>query len=232
MGIKDFDDVYWTLRVEMLFYISILFLYLFKFLKNSDEIGVVASVLIVIMMTFFPDHIISQKIFNIFTLCQFLPLFTAGIIFFKLIKKQNKILKSYILLSICLGAQILLFPYAGRSRWFISQTEYVFILFTYFLLFALFVHGKLMWIKYKPLLFFGKISYALYLIHNFVSVSFIIPFLTSKLQLNYWVSAFVITLPVVIILATLITYYIEGPFSRILKARLRKFALKAKVIST
>lgn len=66
-------------------------------------------------------------------------------------------------------------------------------------------------------LFLGKISFALYLIHQYLSIGVIIPLLVNKLHLNFWVASLCIALPVVILMATFITFYIEIPLSRKMK---------------
>ena len=99
-------------------------------------------------------------------------------------------------------------------------------LFIYFLLFVLFVNDKLGFIVSKTTLFLGKISFALYLIHQLISFGFIIPIMTKHFHFNYWISALFICLPIVIGLASLVTYYIEIPFSRNLKLKLQSIAVQ------
>ncbi len=150
------------------------------------------------------------------------PLFFAGILLYKIrITKGNNALK-YSLFVLCFICQVILFNYAGRSKYYIDQIEYAMILSVYFGLFALFVNGKLGFIVSKWTLFLGKISYALYLSHQFISLVIIIPFLTNKLHINTVIASLFIALPIVILLATFITYYIELPMSKLMKEKLGK----------
>jgi peptidoglycan/LPS O-acetylase OafA/YrhL len=91
----------------------------------------------------------------------------------------------------------------------------------YFSLFILFVNNKLGFIVSKWSLFLGKISFALYLIHQYISIRVIIPYLVDDLHYNFWLASLFGALPVVILLASLITYFIEVPFSKKLKEKLR-----------
>ena len=91
----------------------------------------------------------------------------------------------------------------------------------YFGLFTLFVNDKLSFIVSKGTLFLGKISFALYLIHQYISIHVIIPYFTEVLLVNFWITSLFISLPVVIILASIITYYIEVPFSKKMKEKLK-----------
>ena len=93
---------------------------------------------------------------------------------------------------------------------FISSYEYSAMLGLYFLLFILFVNHKLNFIVSKPTLFIGKISFALYLIHQFISIEFIIPGLEKYVTTNFWITSS-IALTISISIATFITYYIEIP---------------------
>ena len=116
--------------------------------------------------------------------------------------------------------QIMLFSYSGRSHMQINHTEYSITLLAYFILFTLFVNKKLTFIVNKTTMFFGKISYALYLGHQYISFSFIFPTFYKNLELNFWVVAFLIDLPIITCIAAIITYKIEIPYSKLMKKEL------------
>lgn len=220
LGISDIDGPYWTMIVEMGFYISVSSFFYFKWLEYIKIIGFLVSILIVSMI-----FLINEKtlhiFLNYFSLLQFIPLFLAGIIFYKLKKDSNKIKTNFFVLAVCLICQILLFNFSGRSNGFINQIEYSIMLVIYFIIFILFVKGKLMFIVNDITLFFGKISFALYLIHQKISVGFMIPFLMNKLKFSFWISTLLFSLPIIIGLATIITFYIEIPFNHKMKEKLK-----------
>lgn len=224
LRITNIDPSYWTLIIEMLFYISILFLFQKKWLKYLNVIGIVLCSSIVFLTHFYYDIIVIKKIINWFPLLQFLPLFFAGTTFYKIYTKTNNLVYNYSIIFFCFICQILLFSHAGYSKISITWTEYIVMLFIYFFLFILFVNNRLKFIANKTTLFLGKISYALYLIHQFISLSFIIPFFYNKLGLNFWVVTIFIDLPIIIGIATIITYKIEVPYSKKLKEKLRAYA--------
>ncbi len=224
LKISDIDGPYWTMIIEMTFYIGILLLFHFKMLKHLKIIGIGLCVLVVIMTTFWGDIYIVKKLIYWLPLLLFIPLFFAGTVFYTIYTNKNKLFENYIILIICLISQILLFKYSGKSSMFISHNEYTMMLTIYFVLFILFVNNKLNFIVSRWTLFLGKISFALYLIHQLVSRNFIIPFFTIKMQVNFWLASFFVALPVVIIIAWFINYYIEVPMSKLMKERLRKIA--------
>ena len=226
MKIPDLDGPYWTMIIEMLFYITIVTLFHFKLLRYINSIFITFSLLVLISTNFAYDKIWIHICLYYMPLLQFLPLFHAGIIFYKLISTSEKKLNllHYSMLLLCLLIQIFLFNYSGRTKAFIDNFEYAMMLTIYFTLFTLFVNNKLTFIINKPALFFGKISFALYLIHQNLSLGFIIPFLQNKFQFNFWLSA-IIALFCSISVATIITYIFDTLYSKKIKEKLYKHIL-------
>jgi len=219
--IPSIDGTYWTMIIEMIFYLGILFLFHFKMLKYLNFIGLSLTFLVVTATFFWPQTYLVTRVMYWIPLLQFIPLFLAGTVFYKIYTFKNKRLENYALLLVCLISQILLFNFAGGSKKYIIQSEYALMLIVYFTLFVLFVNNKLGFIVSKWSLFLGKISFALYLVHQYISIRIIIPYLVDDLQLNFWMASLLVALPVVILLAALITNFIEVPFSKKLKEKLR-----------
>ncbi len=222
LNIPDLDGPYWTMIIEMVFYISILLLFQFKLLKYLNIIYVITCVTTVILTRFFWTSEWVRLLLKWIPLLQFLPLFFAGTIFYNLYTDSGNTKKNYILILFCMICQLLLFPYVGRSSVILSQYAYSIILTVYFLLFVLFVNRKLGFIVNRTTLFFGKISFALYLIHQYISLGFIIPSFHNQMHINFWVTCCLIDLPIIVAIATLITYKIDIPYSKKMKEKLRK----------
>ncbi len=219
--IPDLDGPYWTLIIEMVFYVCILLLFHFKWLRYLNFFGVTLSISLIGLTSFFSKSMMLKRALIVVPLLQFLPLFFAGIVFYKIYTEKRKHFQNYSLIILCLICQIMLFKFAGRSKNYINHLEYSVMLTLYFCLFTLFVNGKLNFIVSKATLFLGKISYALYLVHQYVSLHIIIPYFVKTFKVNFYIASFCIALPIVIGLATLITYYIEVPLSKKLKEKLR-----------
>ena len=221
LRLPDLDGPYWTLIIEMLFYIAIFLLFKIKWLKYLNIIGIVLCSSMVLLTHYFGGTQLINQIIYFIPLFQFLPLFLVGTVFYKIYTKKEKLVQNYLVVVFCLLCQIALYPYAGRSNGFINWTEYSFMLVAYFGIFTLFVNNSLTFIVNRTTLFLGKISYALYLVHQYISLSFIIPLFYNQLELNFWVVTILINLPIVIGLATIITYKIEAPYSKLMKEKLR-----------
>jgi peptidoglycan/LPS O-acetylase OafA/YrhL len=222
LGIGDLDGPYWTMIIEMLFYIVMVSLFHFNFLKYLDVIFIAVSILLVFAANFAFDNIWIKRCFYWIPLLQFLPLFHAGTLFYKIasisVKKRNT--KYYILIFICLLCQMFLFNYVGRSRSYINNFEYAIMLVIYFAIFTLFVNDKLSFIINRSALFLGKISFALYLIHQRLSIA-IINALQNRFHIDFWIASFV-ALSCSVTIAVIITELIEIPYSKKMREKLYK----------
>lgn len=216
-GVNDLDGPYWTMIVEMLFYMFMLVLYRFKWLNALTPIGLVLSLATAGLCNFYYEAAHMKEVIYWFPLLPFIPLFVAGSLFYKLYTNRAQIGYTYLLLVVFLLCQIALFPYAGRSNYFISMQQYAWLLTSFFLLFVFFVHGKLIWIVNPISLFYGKISFAFYLIHQHITIIIILPFCMNHLGMSFWATVLCVVFPVVTALAALITYKIEVPITKKIK---------------
>lgn len=220
--VGDLDGPYWTMILEMVFYICMFFLLVFKQVKHVLWYGLGLLFMIALYCMWLENYYpgINWDFVYWFHLFTHFPLFLAGIVFYRIIHGVGKWHVNYGILALCFVVQSNLFDNFPKAADFISHTEYMMILGFYFLLFILFVNHKLGFIVSKPTLFFGKISFALYLVHQFISIDFIIPELL-KHHWSFWPAAFV-ALFVSVSLATLITYFIEVPLGKKLNLALRR----------
>lgn len=224
LNIPDLDGPYWTMIIELLFYILMIALYRFKLLKNINLIGTVTCVSILIIANLAPSKPAAEEIIFWFPLLQFFSLFLAGIAFYKVYTNEYTKLDLLILI-LCFLSQVNIFEYAGRSHIFINRPEYGILLGIYFCFFILLKFGKLKFIVNRFTLFLGRISYALYLTHQYFAGSFLIYYLTKKIHLNYWLSVF-LSIPVAIGIAAFITFYIEIPGIRWIKTKFHTITKK------
>lgn len=220
LRIPDLDGPYWTMIVEMLFYIVMLLLYYFKLLKHLNVIFLSISIFLVLSIYLGLDKIWLTRIFYWMPLFQFLPLFHAGIVYYKIITKQDSPIMNYVVLLLCLLCQIFLYQYSGRTKMFADFTQNAIMLVAYFLLFLLFVKHKLSFLVNKASLFLGKISYALYLTHQKLSIILFVTYAgLFRLPL---IIATPLTILTAIAIANYITNKIDIPYSKKMKIYLYK----------
>jgi len=218
LGVGDLDSTYWTLLLEMLFYIFMLLLYKLRQIKHINIIGLALTIATVVAVHFFYYVPAVKAVIVYFPLLQFLPLFLMGINFYRIFTNDARSYKEYFVPAICLLCQIMLFKYVGRSRNYINQEEYAFMLMLYFMLFIVFVNNGLSFVVNKYTLFLGRISYAVYVVHQYVSLKVIFPIFLKKFGWNFWITSLCVALPVVLIVSAAITYWIEIP----LRYRIKK----------
>ncbi|MFB9295616.1 acyltransferase family protein [Persicitalea jodogahamensis] len=208
-GIENIDQVYWTLLVEMVFYLWILAVWLAGGMRHIVTIGF----LFLVGVVFF--HALGHHyptVYHFLTLkVQFLnhfPLFYTGILFYQL--KFRSFSWRYLAL-ICVGmvAAFYLHDKGGRSMYHTSVIEHDLLIAFYHLLFLMFVFGKLSFLVNPTLLFLGKISYSLYLLHQYVGLHLIATF-NETLGLNIYVAEF-LTVGIIVLLSYLVTVFVEDP---------------------
>lgn len=226
MNIPNFEDPYWTLIIEMTFYIIMVVLFRLKWLHLLDLFAGLSCLAMLVMTHFFNSYFWVNKFIIWFQLLQYIPLFWAGSLFYKICSTHSSHFKYYFLIAFCLICQLLMFPHRGRLRTQMSLAEYSMVLTFVFSVFSLFVAGHLKWIVNKSTLFFGKISFALYLVHQSLSLHILIPYFTDTLNVNFWITILFITFPVVVAIASCITFYIETPLIPWMKEKLRELFLK------
>jgi len=220
-NVKNIDNSYWTLIIELLFYLFILVVYLFK---KIEKIEILGFIIVLFCLTY--GTVIKTYAYPVYSfLGGYLPivpyfsLFIAGITFYKI--KFDKINTTrLLLLTLCLLTQIILFTSTGKVQ-FITHTEYAAVLCLIFGLFFLYCFNKLHFIVNRVTLFMGKISYSLYLIHGYIGFYLLIPILMHSryFHLNFWIAVVFVVTPVIIATAALINKFIEVPVMKYLKQR-------------
>ncbi len=208
-NIDSVTVVYWTLWVEIRFYALMLIVLIFRQVNRIERflwiwlLFVCGYEAIQVLVFGNKSKIPVASFIYALAIPGFVHYFVAGIVFYKMFtKKSNK--DHFILLGACLARELYLFsPHTTP------------IVLCCYILFFLLIYGKLRFLRLKPFLFLGKISYSLYLTHQ------ILGNLTIKiLSMHTFISPgvkFLITEVVTIGVATIICYLIEYPAMGIIK---------------
>jgi peptidoglycan/LPS O-acetylase OafA/YrhL len=197
--VENLDGPYWTLYIELFFYLIILF-----FLKKEFFIYLTLTTLM--LTTLFVRLNIIPNIFP-FSILSTTPisaqssLFLAGILFYKLMVSKNKLY--FLPIVCCLICQTLILKthYQYASIQDIHFNEHITLLSIFFVLFSFLIYNKLKFLIIKPLLILGNISYMLYLTHQYLTTEIIEYYLVKRKGLNLGISIFFISLPIVLALA-------------------------------
>ncbi len=217
-NVPNVDGAYWTLAVELSFYIIMFAIYKAKLLKHIDTIAIGWLLLLVV-------SIVLEKQFAIFLdprittffllgrphLSVYANLFIVGMMFYKIYSEGYSIKKYAIILGCLLVYKL------QHYGW---ETA---ILIALIIIFHLMLRGKLAFINQKPLLFFGTISYTLYLVHQ--NIGYVIIRALYEFGINPNTSIF-IALVSSIFLASTITFLVERPMMRLIRELYKTRILK------
>jgi len=197
--IPNVDGVYWTLTVELTFYFWIFLVYRIGFLNKIEYLLlplVIASVLNSLHLIYLPGIILKLL------LIKYIAFFLAGICYYRLAHNEHKN-RSVVILLISLAATFFTYPLQG------------FILFLIiFIVFFLAISGSLAFLKARPLVFLGSISYSLYLIHQNLGYIIINNFYTHAVNP---LIAIIVSMTISIITASIFFYFIEKPALKIIR---------------
>jgi len=199
-GFKAVDGVYWTLMVELFFYLLIFILLLIKKIKDINKLSFL-YLLFGFIFIVFNETLDGYNYFNTIIMYYLHGLlFVMGIYFYKLWKYGND-MSLYFQLLLILIISFLLGNF--ELGWVYSL---IFIIF-YFL-----INKKMIFLSFPIFIFFGKISYTLYLIHQNIGHS--IQVLLINHNVNSVFILIAVPLGVTLLLSYIITFFFEKNIMR------------------
>jgi len=219
----DLDASYWTLLVEMLFYVYMGVIFISGGLKAIERIALLTLLPIIFYSTpYFSSHLPGLHSFlgRYVPLFYSFPLFFAGILFYKS-KTEGQTLWRYVLLTLCFGCQLCLYKERMRGGMFVSFVEYIAMLTLFYGLFVLYLNNGLGVIVNRATLFLGEISYSLYLLHQYIGVNVVIRGVVKYGHVHFFLGVVVAVLQA-IVLAWIVTILIEKPATRLIRTALRR----------
>lgn len=200
-GMKSVDPSYWSLLIEWFFYIMIAVVFAIN--KNTKRIKQFLWGWLILIL--FYSLVYKIPVVGAFFNLRYGPLFIAGISFYYLYALEQQTKEHWLLL---IAAYCTALVSLQDLHLFFPAVTLIFIL----VIIALQFDFK--FFRSSTLLFLGKISYALYLIHQ--NLGFIAMELGHKAGMPFFVNV-IGALSLSILIALLLTNYVEKPISNKLK---------------
>jgi peptidoglycan/LPS O-acetylase OafA/YrhL len=214
-------QAYWTLYVELCFY---LFITIVKQLKVRHRIEPIIGVCLLAELALNSAYLLAPRTGlyahsfviarNLVPLISYFGFFSSGIIYYK-IYTEGFTLCRVLLLLFGFSLVPLIHPVSGLFNLFFGAPDRLICAAVINLLFVLFVTGKIRFLRTRLLYFFGAISYALYLVHESFGQA-ADRFLLAHFHISP-TAGIVAGISLSVALATLITYGLERPTAAFLK---------------
>jgi peptidoglycan/LPS O-acetylase OafA/YrhL len=211
-NIRFVDDVYWSLVVEIRFYVLAAIVYWsFKRTNFSRNFAIFTALVIfiriAILKTFIPSYVGPVTIAFV---PEHLPLFAAGAIFYEMYEGRIR-------RSLALPLLLLMYGFIVRLSLpdgFPKLATAAIVLGFFLTFFAVAERSKLLWIlETRPLVFIGNCSYSIYLLHNYIGTT-LISVIPKSVSFSIGVSLVLLIAVSMIGLGYLSFVYIERPLRK------------------
>lgn len=200
LGFEHLDGSYWTLQVELFFYIQMLFWFVLGQLKRIHWIIAAWLILTVIFALVEQRHMHFSYTLRELLMLRHIPFFALGILFYRLHARSGNA-------RVDIGLIVLSLVTIGVAY----APVYLAAAVLCCAIFALFIAGKLCWLRKAPFVFLGGISYSLYLLHQ--AIGFALIHLLEAAGVHS-LAAVALTVLMALALATALTYSVERPAMR------------------
>jgi peptidoglycan/LPS O-acetylase OafA/YrhL len=197
-SVDHVDGVYWTLQVEMLFYINMLILF---------TTGMVGALWLTLAAVYWASPLLGFHFpytINKILILEYIPYFVMGMTFYRWRMNPDFGKQGVILLLATIGVIAL-------SHGLIDTIIALFFCFAFYG----FIRGRLKPIVLGPLVFLGTISYSLYLIHQHIGF-IVMRSLEDMLGTNLSIGA---AFAASIMIASVLTYSVERPSLRFVRSK-------------
>jgi peptidoglycan/LPS O-acetylase OafA/YrhL len=214
LGSEHLDGSYWTLQVELFFYAQMLLWFVLGQLKRIHLIILLWLALVVGYGELVQHHMHFSYLARELLILRHIPFFALGILFYRLHTRPQENRLNYTMMGLCLVAIVIADP-----------PVFLWVGLACCGIFLLFVNNLLAWMRGAFFVFLGSISYSLYLLHQAIGFALI-----HDLERHGVPSllACVLTLIIVLALASALSFGVERPAMRKIRSWWRAGGLQLK----
>lgn len=215
---QDIISVFWTLYIEINFYLLIAALWYFNQLKNIENIILIGMLLITAAIMPYQYLNINAAWYNryfvitrgLLPIINHFHLFAAGIVFYTIYTKGINLWRTLLLLLSFILVYVT-HPVGGRVFYWLNVYQHLFCCLCFYITFFIVIYHKAYFLRFKFLYLLGIISYPFYLVHTF--------FIGIKIDSlsTFGPATKLIGVAAALTLAYVITYYFDIPLRQWLK---------------
>ena len=192
------DGAYWTLTVELAFYASMLMLWKAGGIRHLER-ALLLWLALKWLLAFWPG--MPERVVMLLVLRN-IPFFAIGLLFYRIWSGQRRWSDQ----RLCLAAALATIGALETTDLLIAG-----LLLT--LCFMALLDGKLAFLRVRPLLWLGSISYSLYLVHQ--HIGFVIMLKADEAGFDPFVGFFT-AIVAALMLGTVLHHYVERPAGRVI----------------
>lgn len=207
-GAEHLDGSYWTLQIELFFYVQMLLWFLLGKLRRIHVIIAVWLVLAAIEGQYEKHHWHFSYVLRELMILRFIPFFAMGILFYRIRKNPREWPLNVAMIGACL-----LSIGIGERPIFLTVAVFCCAVFTAFTL------GWLRFLNHRPFAFLGNISYSLYLVHQ--AIGFVIIYHLERVGVPSLL-AVAVAMVSALLLAVVMNRLVEKPAMKFIRAEWKR----------